>query len=219
MPLCPTASTPPTVAPSPVGQRDALALLGERGVELGDGRARAARTVISSARDPLDRRTALRPGACPDRARRRRPTACARRRPRPGPRRRPPRRTREIDRSLGDAHTQRARRGCSAGRRNASPPGSTFCGLATPSGSNASRSRACASRSSGLNSMRHEVALLDADAVLARQHAAGRDATPRRSPRPRRAPAPARRARAGRTTSSGWRLPSPAWNTFITIRS
>ena len=39
-----------------------------------------------------------------------------------------------------------------AARRSGCPRGSTFCGLAAPSGSNASRSRACASRSSAENS-------------------------------------------------------------------
>ena len=64
MPLCPTASTPPTVAP-PVGQGHALTVLGERGVELGDRGARAAPHRHLRRRDPLDRR----PAPAPTRAR------------------------------------------------------------------------------------------------------------------------------------------------------
>ena len=70
-----------------------------------------------------------------------------------------------------------------------------------------------------MNMQRHELALLEPDAVLAREHAAGRDARVEDLVARRRARAPTRRARARRTRCSGCRLPSPAWNTFIIVRS
>ena len=51
--------------------------------------------------------------------------------------------------------------------------GSTLFGLARPVVSNERRRRACASRSTAREHQRHEVALLQTDAVLARQHSTG----------------------------------------------
>ena len=56
------------------------------------------------------------------------------------------------------------------------PAGRIFVGFARPDGSNASRNRACASRSSTREHQRHRFALLEPDAMFSREHAAGRDA-------------------------------------------
>ena len=56
--------------------------------------------------------------------------------------------------------------------------GSTLPGLASPRGSNASRSAAWAARSTGREHQRHQVALLQPDAVLAAEHPAGLDRHP-----------------------------------------
>ena len=214
MPLRPTASTPPTVAPpSRAARRTGRARRARRRARRRSC-PRRTRTVISAGRDSSDPGRAPRPrGRRVDRAADvplRAPADDATTGPASAPT------------SLGERRARsdpRARRDAAGGRRTATRRAAPSAGCATPSGSNASRRRAWASRSSGAEHQRHVVALLEADAVLARQHAAGRDATPRRSPRPRRAPAPSRPARAGRTTSSGCRLPSPAWNTFMTMRS
>ena len=54
--------------------------------------------------------------------------------------------------------------------------GKTLAGLSSQSGSKTLLTRICAARSTGENWMRHQVALLDADAVLAGQAAADLDA-------------------------------------------
>ncbi len=64
-------------------------------------------------------------------------------------------------------------RPCSAHRRNV---GNTLPGLKRTSGSNACLMRCCTSRSDVRELVRHQVALLDSDAVLAREHAADVDA-------------------------------------------
>ena len=54
--------------------------------------------------------------------------------------------------------------------------GNTFAGLSSQAGSNTARTRICCARSSGVNWQRHQLALLDADAVLAGEAAADFDA-------------------------------------------
>ena len=140
---CPTASTPPTVAPG-VGQRDELAVLGQRGVELGHRRAGAAadRHLLGLDPDDAGRRLHL-AGAARSTAP---PTSHCVRPPTHG------------DRAvaadlLGEPSAQiHAPSGhvlqvAAPGAGRAAP----CAGLATPSGSNAPRSRAWASRSASLN--------------------------------------------------------------------
>ena len=193
MPLRPTASTPPTVAPSAGGQRHGLTALGERGVELGDRRARAA---------PHGHLLRLDPRRCP-----------------PARAPRVPGRHRAADvplRAAADTRDRRRRHRPSSASavRSTRPPG-TRCRSPqrlpagrTLAGWRRRRDRTRRAGAPGVEvvggeQQRHEVALLEPDAVLARQHAAGGDATPRRSRRPPRAPAPARPARARRTRAAG----------------
>ena len=161
--LCPTASAPPTVPPGREG--DELAPLGEGGVELVDGRARPQLTVISSGAIhsmPAGARTTVAPATGPPRVAE----------PGHGDRSRP---ARTAAAKVAQTHAP-AGTACTSAQRL--PAGSTLCGLATPSGSKAARSRAWRSRSVAAEQQRHEVALLQPDAVLARQHAAGGHAHP-----------------------------------------
>ena len=92
--------------------------------------------------------------------------------------------------------------------------GITLPGLHSPRGLNTSRSRRIRSRSASLNSCAHVADLLEADAVFARQRAAHRRSPAARCRRP---------AARTRSITPGWRssysttgcrLPSPAWNTL-----
>ena len=219
MPLRPTAKTPPTVAPSQSGSATHCPRSASAASSSVDEGARPAADGHLLDRDPRDPAGAGTSRVPRDRARRRRPIACARPRPRPGPCSRSARRTtRGRSRPRSRSHPC-SRRGCSAGRRTEIRRAAPSAGSPSPAGSNASRRRGLRVEVVGAEQHGHEVTLLDADAVLAGEHTACRDAMPARSPCPRPAPAPSHPARAGRTTSSGWRLPSPAWNTFMTMRS
>ncbi len=99
------------------------------------------------------------------------------------------------------------------------PAGSTFCGFIRPSGSKARADAGLRAEVDVGEHERHEVALLQADAVLAGEGPAGLHAQARRSPRWPRAPARACPGIRRSNESSGCRLPSPAWKTFITMRS
>ena len=105
----------------------------------------------------------------------------------------------------------------SRSRRNARRPGGPSAGSSGRRGSNAERRHACAERSSAREDERHEVALLESDAVLSRQRAARVDAEADDLVDSRAARARAFPARARSNDNSGCRLPSPAWNTFVTI--
>src|SRR5262249_33533773 len=98
------------------------------------------------------------------------------------------------------------------------PRGRIFCGLALPTGSNASRSRACTSRSSLVNTS-------GIASRFSRPMPCSPDSTPPASTHVRRIASPAACTRSQipgsrwSKTMSGCRFPSPAWNTFIIVRS
>ena len=103
MPLRPTASTPPTVAPGHGGQGDALALLGQGGVELGHGRAGPHPHGHLGRLELDDPGRRLAPRGPRRRPARRRPTGCGRRR-RPRARRRRPDVVGERDQRVSGGH-------------------------------------------------------------------------------------------------------------------
>ena len=146
----PVASMPPTVAWSERGFERAL--LRVRAEHLGELGLRGAgtdrdREVGRLVRD--DARRARVPRSRPHGAGSRPPGACHLR-----PRRRRPR-ARTVSASSSTVVVTAIRSTRPSGTRCISPQrlplGSTFCGLARPAGSNASRNRAWASRSAGLN--------------------------------------------------------------------
>ena len=102
-------------------------------------------------------------------------------------------------------------------RRTGCPAGRILVGLARPDGSNASRSRAWASRSSALNT----------SGIASRFSSpmpCSPESTPPAATHAARISSPARCTRSqmpgsrASNTISGCRLPSPAWNTFIIVR-
>ena len=168
MPLRPTASTPPTVAPAtpaapPSGPRSASAAWSSA-----TGVPAPQRTTISSgstASTPAGARTSRASASTAP------PTShCVR----------PPT---QVTGPAGPTSAAKAVRSTrrparAAPRRTGCHAGSTLCGLATPSGSKARRRRVLGGEVGLGEHERHVVPLLDADAVLARQHPAGGHAGP-----------------------------------------
>ena len=81
-------------------------------------------------------------------------------------------------RQVGDAAGGRHGRAAGPVRRSGARCGNTLPGLSSPSGSKAHLSRCWCARSVSSNIVAHQVALLDADPVLAGQDAADLDAEP-----------------------------------------
>ena len=148
-----------------------------------------------------DPRRRAAPRAPPGATARRRPTACARPRRRPG-RRSAARPRRRSVQSAGRHHTHTPSGICWRSPQR-EPAGSTFVGVGAAVGVERVAQPGLGVEVVRREQQRHEVALLEPDAVLARQHAAGVDDTPARSRRRRRAPARARRARGRRRRAAG----------------
>ena len=87
-----------------------------------------------------------------------------------------PSRRRRRCTSLNCVSSSRLVRDRTLGRLRAHSSGKTLAGLSSQCGSNTLLMRICRARSAGENWTSHQVALLDADAVLAGQAAADRDA-------------------------------------------
>ena len=206
MPLRPTASAPPTVPPGREGHELAPVRRGRRPARPPGCRRR------SSPSSRRGRSTSTPPGARTTRHALDRPAAASRG---------PVIVTGPAAADGGQARSLRPMRpagtACTSAQRL--PAGSTLWGLATPSGSNAARRRACSVEVGGGEQQGHA-------GRASRARCRARPTAPRRRPRCTRtisSPAACTRSSTpgsrSSNTSSGCRLPSPAWNTFMTIRS
>ena len=219
MPLCPTARTPPTVAPSHAGSATHCPCSASAASSSVTSVPAPQHTVISSAaisampagaRTSRDRRVG-RPADVPLRA-----AALDRDRTR---RRRPPRRTRRGRSSPRSTRHTHAPSGTACRSPQREPGGQHLLRVRRAVGIEGLAQAGLRVEIVGREQHRHEVALLDADAVLAREHAAGGDRRLHDLLARGVARAPSFPGTRRSNDSSGCRLPSPAWNTFITMRS
>ena len=210
MPLRPTASTPPTVAPSPRRQRHCLPVLGER-------RRRARPPLV-----PAPHRTVISSGTHRSIPAGRRDLSCARRDRAADVPLRAAADARDrvagadvVGEALSDPRALRHVLQVAA----AAPDGQHLGRVGDPSGSNARRSMPWAARSASVNISGMKSRFSSPMPCSPDSTPPAATLTPRRSPRPRRVPARCTPGSRASNTSSGWRFPSPAWKTFMHDRA